>query len=365
MSVSLFFVFPLFFEQYNASKSRIGLIMGINSLIIIFVRPIFGRLIDIKGRKNISLLGIFIMVLAYPFFHFIHDAGWLPILLRGLVGVGWGIGMTAIMTMCSDLAPTEKLAHSIGIIGISGLLSQAIGPALAEEIINRFGFAGLFNAAIIFAVFSFFCIYYIPEAKLPHMSQSSKKGSFMRQTSIPVFIIICALPLIHGAERGSIIYFITLFAKSINLGRVAPFFIAFSIAAIITRLGIGDLSDRYGRKKVILPGAIIICLNLFIISHLNNSLMLYVTGFLGGFGQGLLFPALSSYIIDIFGTENKGFAISLYLTLLDTGIGLGTPLFGKIADMYNYRIMYVISSLMLLAMTTIFMLKAPESGNRD
>jgi MFS family permease len=57
MSITLFFIFPLFLEQFGASKSRIGLIMGIHSLMAIFTRPVFGRLIDIKGRKGVSLIG--------------------------------------------------------------------------------------------------------------------------------------------------------------------------------------------------------------------------------------------------------------------------------------------------------------------
>ena len=49
MSITLFFIFPLFFEPLGVSKSRIGLIMGIHSLAAIFIRPVFGRLIDIRG----------------------------------------------------------------------------------------------------------------------------------------------------------------------------------------------------------------------------------------------------------------------------------------------------------------------------
>jgi len=50
-------------------------------------------------------------------------------------------------------------------------------------------------------------------------------------------------------------HFIALFAKDAGLGRVGPFFAVFSIAAILTRLVAGDLSDRFGRKTVIWPAA--------------------------------------------------------------------------------------------------------------
>ena len=115
MSITLFFIFPLFFEQLGASKTRIGLIMGIHSLTAIFIRPVFGRIIDIKGRKKISLFGIGFLIAILPFFHLISDAGLLPLTLRALGGIGWGISMTAAMTICSDLAPVSRLAQSMGL----------------------------------------------------------------------------------------------------------------------------------------------------------------------------------------------------------------------------------------------------------
>jgi MFS family permease len=138
MSVTLFFIFPLFFEQFHASKTQIGLIMGIHSLTAIFIRPVFGRIIDVKGRKKkkISLFGVGFLIAVLPLFHLIGDAGVLPLILRALGGIGWGISMTAAMTICSDLAPVSRLAQSMGIIGVAGLLSVALGPLLAEEVVR-------------------------------------------------------------------------------------------------------------------------------------------------------------------------------------------------------------------------------------
>jgi MFS family permease len=89
--------------------------------------------------------------------------------------------------------------------------------------------------------------------------------------------------------------------------------------------------------------------------------MLILTGFIGGIGQGLIFPALSTYIIDFMGRGNKGLAISLYNTLFDVGMGIGSPFFGWISDVSGYRRMYVVAGLLLLAATAIFMFRAPRT----
>jgi len=82
---------------------------------------------------------------------------------------------------------------------------------------------------------------------------------------------------------------------------------------------------------------------------------------IGGFGQGLIFPALSTYIIDILGRENKGLAISLYLALFDVGMGFGSAFFGWISDLYDYRIMYLVAGGILFLVASVFTWKAPSS----
>jgi len=360
MSISLFFLFPVLLARFNSSKSQIGLIMGIHSLMAIFIRPFFGRLIDIRGRKKISLFGTAFMIVVLPFFHLVRDAGWLPFFLRAMTGIGWGVSMTATLTICSDLTPVQKLAHSLGIVGVAGLLSSALGPLLAEGIINRFGFGALFNTSLVFLFVSFLCILLSREVERPDQSDQILRSKSGLPVSALAFLFIFMLPIVHGGVRGAIVYFIAVFAKSILIERVGPFFLFFSGAAILTRLGMGDLSDRYGRKQVLLPAATIIIFNLFLISQMKTFPMLVLVGFIGGIGQGLIFPALSTYVIDIMGRENKGLALSFYLTFFDIGMGLGSIFFGWISDLFGYRKMYLLAGILLFLVTVIFIWKAPS-----
>jgi len=360
MSISLLFLLPLFLGQFSPSKSQVGLVMGVHSVMAILVRPFFGRMIDVRGGKGISLWGIAVLFAATPLFHLVRDAGAFPMFLRALSGVGWGISMTATISLCSDLSPAQSLAKSMGIIGIAGLVANALGPLAAEEIIHRFGYGALFNAALLFLAASLACILLTREIPRTNRGGPSKQR-FLRTVPVWALLIISAMPAFHGAVRGTMIYFIALFGKSIDIGRVGPFFVVFSLAAILTRFGLGDLSDRLGRKRTIFLSAAIISLNLFAISQVRTFGMLVVTGFIGGLGQGLIFPALSTYIVDFMGRENKGLAISLYLSLFDVGMGLGSPFFGWISDRFGYRKMYMAAGLFLLAATLIFMARAPRT----
>jgi len=360
MSITLFFIFPLFFEQFGATKSRIGWIMGIHSLTAIIIRPLFGRLIDIKGRKKISLAGIASLILIMPFFHFIQDAGALPLVLRALTGLGWGISMMATMTICSDLAPVNRLAQSMGIIGVAGLVSVALGPLIGEEIVNRFGFGGVFNVSLIFLLVSFLCMLATKETIKLNNGAFIPSTKLKRNISVLSLVLVASLPIAHGAVRGAVVYFIALFGKSISFERIGLFFVAFSAAAILTRLMMGGLSDKYGRKRILLPSVILISLNLIVISQVQSLWLFVLTGFIGGLGQGLIFPALSTYTIDIIGRQNKGLAIGLYQTFFDVGMGFGTAFFGWISDLKGYRHMFLSAAIMIFVVGVIFIWKAPH-----
>ncbi len=335
--------------------------MGIHSLTAIAIRPFFGRLIDRRGGKRFSLLGIGLLIVVIPLFHLVRDAGSLPVFLRALTGIGWGISMTATITMCTDLAPVPSMAKSIGIVGVAGLVANAVGPSLGEEIIKHWGFSALFNGSLIFLILSFILVNLTKE--LPREDRDEAKTSvrgFRNLSSWLLLLIIGSMPILHGSIRGAVIYFMPLLVKYLNLGRVGPFFLVFSAAAILSRFKLGGLSDSYGRKKVVFLSALIIGLNLLLISQIRSLPLLLFTGFIGGLGQGMIFPALSTYLIDFLGRENKGLAISLYNSLFDAGMGLGSMFFGWMTEIVSLPSMYLIAGIILLFANIIFMIKAPE-----
>ena len=368
MAVSLFFLFPVVLQRFGPAQSRIGIIMGVYSVVAIAIRPMFGRLIDLRGGRRFAVWGILLLILTTPLFHLVRDAGWLPFLLRALTGLGWGVSMTATIAMCSDLAPVDRLAKSMGVIGVAGLVANAIGPLLAEELLRRSGPGALYNASVLFLLAALALVLASREICRPAEEEGGAAGGrgmkVLRAVPWVLAVIIAGMPVFHGAIRGAMIYFIAVFGNSVGIARVGTFFLVFSLAAILTRFRLGDVSDRYGRKTVILPAALIIVANLFLIAQVRGLPLLIVTGFVGGIGQGLIFPALSTYIIDFLGRENKGLAISLYNSLFDVGMGIGSPVFGWVSDVAGYRWMYRVAAIFLLVATAVFMVKAPATEGR-
>jgi MFS family permease len=359
LSGSIFYLFPLFLNQFHPSKSLVGLIMGIHSVTAITVRPLFGRLLDKRGGRKVAMGGLLIMIASLPGFYLIESAGMLALVLRALNGIGWGVSTTALLAICSELSPADRMAHSLGIIGVAGIISSAAGPMLAEEVLHRSNFHVVFSVSLGALIISAIFVFAIKTKPPGQPSGRIKQSGHMSAYPMVILLVIAAMPIVHGAVRGTVLNFIALFGAGLGFSRVGPFFLAFSIAAVITRLGIGDISDRYGRKRVIIPSAFLISLNLLWIAGIHNYWAFVLSGFFAGLGQGLIFPALSTYVIDFLGHENKGLALGLYLSLFDVGMGIGSPIFGWISDAAGYRTMYVVAGCLCVFLTIIFSFKAP------
>jgi len=225
---------------------------------------------------------------------------------------------------------------------------------LAEEITRNYGFPRVFDASLVLLIGSFLCM--VLTKTIPRREKNHETGRRirLRDHSAWTLLIIGFMCVSHGAIRGAVVNFIALFASDAGFVRVGPFFLAFSAAAILTRLGFGDVSDRYGRKRVIFPSALLISLNLFWLSTIRTYEAFIIAGAVAGLGQGLIFPALSTNMIDELGRDNKGLALGLYLALFDAGMGLGSPFFGWISDMAGYRQMYVVAGILLLVANLTF-----------
>ena len=150
-SFGSFFLFPLFITHHGGSKADIGIIMGTFALSSVLCRPWISEMVDVIGRKRSYTIGSLIMSLlplTYLLFHGGLSNFYLSLIfIRFLHGVGLAICFTSVFTFIADIIPEERLNEGIGMFGITGLTGMAIGPVIAETLIQAFGFSTFFLTA--------------------------------------------------------------------------------------------------------------------------------------------------------------------------------------------------------------------------
>ena len=94
----------------------------------------------------------------------------------------------------------------------------------------------------------------------------------------------------------------------------------YALASFFTAPLWGALSDRTGRKKLILIGLIGFSLSFFLFAFfIENLPLLYASRVVGGVFSGALYTAVTGFVADMTDEENR----NKYMGLLGMSIGLG------------------------------------------
>lgn len=143
-------------------------------------------------------------------------------------------------------------------------------------------------------------------------------------------------------------------------GAVAGYLIAaFGVAQFIFSPMGGKLSDKYGRKKLILFGLFLTVISDFLFAISYHIILLYIARFIGGVGIGVMVPAVLAYIADVTTEETRAKAMGYLGASMNLGMVLGPGAGGVIAQ-FGVRMPYFFASALSLIATFLTIL-VPES----
>ncbi|WP_286903003.1 MFS transporter [Vreelandella sedimenti] len=127
---------------------------------------------------------------------------------------------------------------------------------------------------------------------------------------------------------------------------------ALYIAGLLgTLLIAGQLSDRYGRKLVLIPGLLAALVACLLFASATSIMMLAIGRFLAGIAVGVIVSAGMAAVVDVGGSEHKRLAALLASVAMVLGAGLGPLLSGGLAQSLAQPVLpiFSIEALVLLS----------------
>jgi MFS family permease len=349
-SFGIFFLLPLYIKSRGGSALDIGIVMGVFSLAAVLCRPWISEMIDRIGRKKSYTLGSLIMTafpLAYLLFRGSLSLFYLPlILVRVIHGVGLAICFTAVFTYIADIIPESRLNEGIGIFGVTGLMGMAIGPLIGEIIIERFGFSLFFMTASATASLGLIIHLSLKES-FKHGDRSASHSFFSLLTKKTIFPV-AIIAFIFGIGLAATGNFISPFAKEQGLPFISLFYICYSSAAVVTRIGGGRLADRVGEDRIIPYALLLTGCGLMVLIFPGGSALLAISGLMSGCGHGFLFPCLNSLILRNEPIEIRGKITGVFTGGIDAGTFAGSIALGYIGELAGFQALFLAAGLILL-----------------
>lgn len=359
-SFAAFFLFPLFITANGGSQQDIGIIMGIFALASALCRPWVAEMIDRLGRKRSYSLGCIIMTLM-PLLHLLLNGPlenyYLPLLLLRIVhGIGLAICFTAVFTFIVDLIPEGRLNEGIGMFGTSGLLGLAIGPTIAEPILENYGFNAFFLAAAGMAALGL--LIHLPVQDKHHQQPAAAMASpsFFSLLKQRKQLTSCCLAMLFGFGLAATGNFIAPLAEQRQLSHISLYYLAYSCAAVGVRFFAGRLADRIGENQLIPWGLILAAAGLLLVPLVQEDLLLVLVGFIFGIGHGLLFPALNAMAVRDEPYNVRGKVTGIFTGGIDAGAFCGALILGVVGELAGYSPLFICAGLVVL--TGLLVLRA-------
>ncbi|RUL53653.1 MULTISPECIES: MFS transporter [Lysinibacillus] len=136
----------------------------------------------------------------------------------------------------------------------------------------------------------------------------------------------------------------------------------YALASFFTAPLWGQLSDKIGRKQLILIGLIGFCLSFVVFSlFINNLFMLYISRVIGGLFSGALYTSVTGFIGDMSTNETR----NMYMGFMGMSIGLGFifgPAIGGLLGHIDLQLPFITSAILIgaLFIYALAVLKEPE-----
>ena len=155
----------------------------------------------------------------------------------------------------------------------------------------------------------------------------------------------------------SIVSFVSVYAEELQLTEVASyFFVVYVIALIVSRPFTGKWFDQYGANVIMIPSIISFAIGMFLLSQANGAFMFLFSAAFIGLGWGTIFPSAQTIAIQVAPSERKGVATATFLSIMDSGLGIGSVIVGIVGVQIGYSSLYFYSSIFVLAGLIVYYL---------
>lgn len=154
-----------------------------------------------------------------------------------------------------------------------------------------------------------------------------------------------------------------LFAVSLGAGtaQVGMINAAFMLSAGLLAIPSGLLSDRHGRRTILLSGLLIISCSSLLIPFSTGPLVLGIIYLFFGVGLAAFTPTMMSLVADITPREHLGQAYSIYTSAVYAGMTFGPAAGGLFGRIFGLSESFLISGGLVLAAALFSFFSLPAS----
>ncbi|NIP60060.1 MAG: MFS transporter [Gemmatimonadetes bacterium] len=342
----------------------VGLLISFFGLVSAALQPFLGAWVDRVGkRKPFILVGLAMMGLATLAF-VAANAYYQLFVIRVLQGFGVALTIPASLALMAAASERSTRGGSMGIYTTCRMIGIAAGPILGGFIFDRWGFAPAFYvAAGLIALGMLLVQLWVDEVEdAPPPPTAGAIRIFDRElhnpgilgTTFAVFVMAAAITMMATLERQ--------FNERLAQTALA-FGIAFS-ALMVSRLAFqgpfGWLSDRVGRKPLVVAGLVLLAPATALLGVAATTLQLTLYRVIQGVGSAAVAAPGYALAADLSREGSEARQMGAVTTGFFLGLALG-PLLAGILAVPFFELPFLVGGAMCLAGAWVVWRWVPET----
>jgi len=341
----------------NLTYAEIGIIYMIGLVFPVLLQTLWGALADRIGRGTIIVLATVVTGISSGLCP--HASSFIQFLLLGIL---WNAFLAAATTvtpaLALDIAGPVTVGKRFGRYRISGSIGWITSTATSGLIAESLGIKTVFYLAAILYLLSAIFVRIVVRDQPAIKNETSRNGNLRQLIRNKNFVVLLSTIFMADISATTFQSFLSLYMSDLG-GSDSIIGWSFSIAAIAEvpcMIYLGALSDKIGRKPLLIAALFVYPLRLFLYTVVSHAYLILPIQLLHGLTFGVLYVTSVAFVSDIT-SESRGIALGLYNTASYGGSAAGSAIAGVISDSHGlinmYRFMTAFSFIPALLFTFI------------
>ena len=364
-------VLPLFAQSLNATPAEIGWIVMASTLPGVLISYPAGALSDHLGKRRVLLASLVVFATA-PFLYLVIETAWQLMAVRFYHGFATAIFGTVASAAIAERYSADRAARLSTYSSVT-IVGRSIAPFLGGTLISLASFGAVYVACAIAGVLALGAGLLLhpqgvrrqtlapdgavlaqrdheptPKGKLelPHFWASL--ATVLRDRGIMlVSTVEAAQYLVFGAIEA----FLALYASSLGIPawQIGVILGVQLVSIVFAKPLMGRVSDRVGRRRVILPGLLIGATSVVLLPVFPNVVGLSVLSLAFGLGFATVTSSTAALVADLTKDGRYGASMGVLRTVMDVGQSIGPVLTGFMVGVAGYASAFALLAAILAA----------------
>jgi predicted MFS family arabinose efflux permease len=366
-------IFTLYILEMGVSLVQVGLILSVQSILMMVVRIPLAMVSNRIGHNRMFLVAFFIQATAPLLYAIAPDPFWLYVIPFYQIIASGSFNQLA-MSAVSNMAPATRQGSALGRYMTFMSMGMFVGPIIAGSLINHIDYRQLFMVTSMFPAIGFgLFLKFRPREMRPPSSpgESAEKGTgtlatlkvILRDRNVLILTFVSTVYSMANTVFTSLFAVFAVRDLGFTPALAALLFSAVGLTNALIKFPAGRMADILGPKKVLLAAFSTLIIVYISTSYARGALPILLLLALFGVCWGTRAVTEWSTLTNSVSPDNKTIAISYLGSIWGVGSTLGSFMLGFVGETFPFPTIFLMLALINLpALPAIYLMRKPKDG---